>query len=112
MYEKLDRIRRILKRWFAPGAPRRQDIAKYGGLAKGLFTTRPDEIDCGECFERLDRFAEMIVAGESPSRAMPLVQDHLERCPDCREEFLSLVAALQENSAGEMRRTFASRAIP
>ncbi len=111
MYEKLDQIRRILKRWFAPGASRRLDIAKFRGLAKGIFTTRPDEIDCGECFERLDRFAEMIVAGKSPSRAMPLVQDHLERCPDCKEEFLSLVAALQVDSAGEVQRTLVSRVI-
>jgi hypothetical protein len=26
---------------------------------------------------------------------MPLVQDHLERCGDCREEFQGLLAALQ-----------------
>ena len=58
-----------------------------------MITTRLDEIGCDECLEQLDRFVEMTLAGKNAAEAMPLVQDHLERCDDCREEFEALLAA-------------------
>ena len=63
-------------------------------MVRAVITTRPDEIGCEECFEQLDRFVEMTLAGKNAAEAMPLVQDHLERCSDCREEFEALLAAL------------------
>ncbi len=64
-------------------------------MVRAVITTRPDEIGCDECFEQMDRFAEMALAGKEIPEAMPLVQDHLERCDDCREEFEALLAALR-----------------
>jgi hypothetical protein len=63
-------------------------------LVRGIATARPDEFACEECFEQLDCFVEMTLAGRNPTEAMPLVQDHLDRCGDCREEFEALLAAL------------------
>jgi hypothetical protein len=60
-----------------------------------VLSTRSDEIGCDECFEQLDRFVEMKLAGKNAAEAMPLVQDHLERCQCCREEFEALLTALQ-----------------
>jgi hypothetical protein len=57
--------------------------------------TRRDELGCDECFEQVDRFTEMVLAGKDAAAAMPLVQDHLDRCGDCREEFEALLAALR-----------------
>jgi predicted anti-sigma-YlaC factor YlaD len=37
----------------------------------------------------------MIHQDRKAAEAMPLVQDHLERCGDCREEFETLLAALR-----------------
>ena len=54
-------------------------------MVRNVLTTRPYEIGCDECFEELDLFVEMTLAGKNASEAMPLVQDHLERCRDCRE---------------------------
>lgn len=34
----------------------------------------------------------MILAGKSAADAAPLVQDHLERCGNCQEEFEALRA--------------------
>jgi hypothetical protein len=65
-------------------------------MVRNILTTRPDEIGCDECFEQLDRFVEMKLAGKSAAEAMPLVQDHLEHCADCREEFEALLAALRD----------------
>jgi hypothetical protein len=56
--------------------------------------TREEEIGCDECFEQLDRFVEMRLSGLDAVAAMPLVQDHLEKCGDCREEFEMLLEAL------------------
>ncbi len=57
--------------------------------------TRDDEIGCDECFERLDRFVEVELAGLDAAAAMPLVEDHLRKCGDCREEFEALLEALR-----------------
>jgi hypothetical protein len=111
MNKRLVQIKRTLRRWFAPGNTHRLDFAKLGQLARGIFATRPDEIDCDECFERLDRFAEMIKAGNSPSQAMSLVQNHLEQCPDCRQEFVSLMTALRADPAGEVLHAFSRRPL-
>lgn len=64
-------------------------------MVRNVLTTRPDEIGCDECLEQLDRFVEITLAGKSAAEAMPLVQDHLERCKDCREEFEALLAVLR-----------------
>lgn len=63
-------------------------------IVKGVATTRPDEIACDECFEQLDEFTEQVLSGKPIGEAMPLVQDHLKRCGDCREEFEALLDAL------------------
>lgn len=66
-----------------------------GKLARALDMTREEELACDECFEELDRFVEMELAGLDAASAMPLVQDHLEKCGDCREEYEALLEALR-----------------
>jgi hypothetical protein len=56
---------------------------------------REEEIGCDECFEQVDRFIEMKLSGLDAAQAMPLVQEHLEICGECREEFEALLMALQ-----------------
>ncbi len=63
-------------------------------MVRGIMTTRDDELGCDECFEQVDQFVEMKLAGKNAADAMPLVQDHLGRCGYCREEFEALLAAL------------------
>ncbi len=58
--------------------------------------TTPGEIGCDECFDRLDEFAEMKLAGKTPEKAMPLVAEHLQKCGECRREFEALLKALRE----------------
>lgn len=64
-------------------------------MVRMVAATRPHEIGCDECFEQLDRFAELHLAGRNAVEALPLVQDHLDRCGDCREEFELLMTALR-----------------
>lgn len=57
--------------------------------------SHPDEIGCDDCFDKLHEFAEMKLEGKSPEEAMPLVEDHLKRCGECREEYEALLEALK-----------------
>ena len=68
---------------------------KLKRIVRSVLTADPNEIGCDECFEQLDCFVDMTLAGKSAAEAMPLVQDHLKRCRDCREEFEALLAALR-----------------
>ena len=63
-------------------------------IVAALKRTQPNEIDCGDCFDRLEQFAEMTLEGKSPEKALPLVQLHLDGCGDCREEFEALLEVL------------------
>ncbi|MGD8625123.1 MAG: hypothetical protein PVJ34_11330 [Anaerolineae bacterium] len=71
------------------------DTEQVKQMARGIMTTRPDEIGCDECMQELDAFVDMTLAGRDAATAMPLVEDHLVRCGDCREEFEALLAAVQ-----------------
>ena len=64
-------------------------------MIRGIVTTRPDEIACDNCFDKLDQFAELVLAGKDVSDAMPLIQHHLDHCKDCREEFDALLQSLK-----------------
>jgi len=64
-------------------------------LLREIAETREVEIGCDECFEQLDRFVEMKLSGLNAAQAMPLVQEHVEICGECREEFEALLAALR-----------------
>jgi hypothetical protein len=50
------------------------------------------EVGCDVCFEELDRYVELEVAGEDADRAVPGLRAHLDGCPACREEHDSLLA--------------------
>jgi anti-sigma factor RsiW len=50
------------------------------------------EIGCDACFELLDRYVELELAGDDAEAAVPGMLAHLEGCPACREEHESLRA--------------------
>lgn len=64
-------------------------------LINSVQKTHSDEIGCDECFDALHEFAEMKLRGKEPEKAMPLVQDHLDKCGECREEFYALLDAIK-----------------
>jgi hypothetical protein len=60
-------------------------------LARLLGPAEP-EVGCEACFEELDRYVELELAGENVDAAIPGLRAHLEGCPACREEHDSLLA--------------------
>ncbi|MGD8748645.1 MAG: hypothetical protein PVI44_09270 [Balneolaceae bacterium] len=69
------------------------DIIKK--MLGAVLATKEDEIDCDECYKRIETFAEIRLSGKSPEEAMPLVEEHLKRCKDCREEYEALLEGLK-----------------
>lgn len=65
----MDQDRDLLRRAFGPDGP---------------------EVGCDECFDLLDRYAELAAAGREPAAEMPAMRAHLDGCPACREDFESL----------------------
>ena len=50
------------------------------------------EIGCDECFDELDRYVELELAGADADAAIPGFRAHLAGCQVCREEHASLRA--------------------
>ena len=75
------------------------DVDTLKQMVRGIMSSREDEIDCDDCFEQLDHCSEMSLAGKSADEALPLVKQHLETCPDCKEEFEVLLKALNAVSS-------------
>ena len=50
------------------------------------------EVGCDECFDELDRFVELDLAGRDADAAIPGLRAHLVGCPACREEYETLRA--------------------
>ena len=59
-----------------------------------LSNTREVELTCDDVFALLDQFTELAAQGEDVRRLMPLVQQHLDMCEDCREEYRVLESIL------------------
>ena len=64
-------------------------------IAKLVGPSRP-EVGCDECFEQLDRYVELELAGHDADAALPGLHAHLEGCPACAEEHDSLRALLTQ----------------
>jgi hypothetical protein len=50
------------------------------------------EVTCERCFEELDRYVDLTVAGHDADAEIPGMRAHLDGCPACREEHESLRA--------------------
>ena len=61
-------------------------------LAVGrLLGPAAQEVSCDTCFEELDRYVDLELAGADADAALPGLRAHLEGCPACAEEHESLL---------------------
>ena len=72
------RLRPVLLRLLGPGRP---------------------EVTCEVCFDELDRYVDLELAGADAENAVPGMRAHLQGCPACAEEHASLTALLAESGA-------------
>ena len=57
------------------------------------------EVGCDVCFDELDRYVELEVAGADADAVVPGLRAHLDGCPACREEHDSLYALVSGEQA-------------
>jgi hypothetical protein len=73
--------------------PRRDLVTRLLGPAQ-------PEVSCEECFELLDRYVDLELAGENVDALLPGMRAHLEGCPACHEDHESLRELVAGNDAG------------
>jgi hypothetical protein len=61
-------------------------------LIRSLLGPEGPELSCEECFEQLDRYVELELAGADADEAVPGMRAHLDGCPVCHEDHASLRA--------------------
>jgi hypothetical protein len=66
-------------------------------LARILGPAGP-EVTCERCFDELDRYVELELAGVDAEAAVPGLRAHLDGCPACREDHDSLLAYLEDQA--------------
>jgi hypothetical protein len=82
--------------WFGKKKNPRMDSSEMmKNLIHKLAVTEERELSCDDVHKILDQFTEMELRGEDVALLMPLVQRHLDLCPDCREEHEVLIRALE-----------------
>ncbi|RJP52485.1 MAG: hypothetical protein C4583_06600 [Anaerolineaceae bacterium] len=98
------KFKQIIQRLFAfkkqsPASPQNKIPAdkseKMQKVMAMLANTQEVELTCDEVFAVLDQFVEMAARGEDVSQLMPLIQQHLDMCEDCREEYKILESIVQ-----------------
>jgi hypothetical protein len=70
-------------------------------LLYSAFQTETHEINCLECFDLLDQYAEFLLDGGNPDEIMPAVRQHLGQCDCCTHEFEALMTILQQAATSE-----------
>lgn len=71
------------------------DRDELKNLVRAALQTSDEELSCDECLDEVDRFVELELAGLDPAAALPMVNDHLNKCGECREEFEALLTAVR-----------------
>ena len=63
-------------------------------LIAALLGPDEPELTCEQCFQQIDRYVDLELAGADADRAVPGMRAHLQGCPACLEDHASLVAFL------------------
>jgi tRNA-dihydrouridine synthase len=58
------------------------------------------ELSCEECFELLDEYVELELAGADADRRIPRMREHLQGCPACHEDHESVRDFVRLANAG------------
>ena len=71
------------------------DLRRATALRRLLGPEGP-EVTCEVCFDELDRYVDLQLAGADAERSIPGMAAHLQGCPACSEEHASLTALVSE----------------
>jgi hypothetical protein len=66
------------------------NMERHDDTLKRLLGPAEPELQCDECFERLDEYVDAELLGRTADEQIPGMRAHLEGCPACHEEYESL----------------------
>ena len=75
------------------------DPQKLADRLGRLLGAEETDIGCERCFDELDRYVELELAGRDAEQQVPGMRAHLEGCPACAEERDSLRDLVAEDDA-------------
>jgi len=64
-------------------------------LVRMLAATKDKELSCDDVYAMLEQFTEAILRGAPVTGLMASIEQHLEVCPDCRDEYEALLKMMQ-----------------
>jgi hypothetical protein len=64
-------------------------------IIQSIEKTQEVELSCDDVYHLLDQYTELAVQDGNTEQLMPLVEHHIDICPDCREEFEALLRVLK-----------------
>lgn len=76
-------------------SPKRNRFTK---IMQMIFDTEKDEITCDECYQEVDKYVDLLRAGEDAGVLMPKIQHHLDHCPACQQELQALIDILENQT--------------
>ena len=76
-------------------------IAERRRLIAALLGPGEPELSCEECFEQLDRYVDLALAGSDADGAVPGMRAHLAGCPACSDDHDSLIAFVASDAPAE-----------
>jgi hypothetical protein len=56
---------------------------------------RREDMSCDNMYAQLDEFVEREVTARDAARIMPLIQEHIDMCPECCDEYQALMTVLE-----------------
>jgi hypothetical protein len=68
-------------------------------IIRTLLAVPQDEITCDDCFDVIDKYVDMLRAGQDPATVLPQVKEHLGQCSCCDVEFRALISILESATA-------------
>lgn len=88
-----------LKNKLSPREPLQDEVVVR--FFKLLEQIREEDMSCDDMYRQLDEFVEEEVKSKDAAKLMPLIQEHIDFCSDCDDEYQALLRVLENTKDGQ-----------
>jgi hypothetical protein len=82
-----------LKDKLSPREPLQDEVVVR--FFKLLEQIREEDMSCDDMYRQLDEFVEEEVKSKDAAKIMPLIQEHIDCCSECDDEYQALLRVLE-----------------
>ncbi|GAB4544238.1 MAG: hypothetical protein Fur002_17230 [Anaerolineales bacterium] len=76
-------------------------VLKFLQVLEGI---SEDEMPCSEFYAHVDEFVEQEVKSKNAKKIMPLLQEHLELCSECCDEYEGLLDVIEHTQQEDLKK--------